>query len=50
MEWQNNQQLRNNYQVSAIKLTHSGHIVIYAPGVSECSQQRGNLKDNGYSS
>ncbi|WP_165577708.1 MULTISPECIES: hypothetical protein [Photorhabdus] len=25
-----------------------GHIANYVTGVSECSQQRGNLKDNGY--
>ncbi|NDK94069.1 MULTISPECIES: hypothetical protein [Photorhabdus] len=26
-----------------------GSIENYVTGVSECSQQRGNLKDNGYS-
>ncbi|MER2473046.1 hypothetical protein [Photorhabdus laumondii] len=26
-----------------------GSIANYVTGVSECSQQRGNLKDNGYS-
>ncbi|WP_448512917.1 hypothetical protein [Photorhabdus laumondii] len=25
-----------------------GHIANYVTGVSECSQQRGNLKDKGY--